>query len=340
MELGFGLITCERYPGDPRSDAQIYEDAISLAVDAERFGFDSVWVSEHHFVDDGYLPSLLPMCAAIAARTSSVLVGTGVVLAPLHDPLRLAEDAAVVDLIAAGRLVLGLGLGWREEEFAGFGVPLTERAPRLEGSVEILRQAWSSGAVPGTGGRPYPNLAVTPKPAREGGPPIWIGAMTERAVRRAGRIAEGLLATEVTPTSVAEQVAWALDERERTGGDPGSFALAANDPVFAWPGADAWERIRDSHHYVAWKYEDMDGARSRTGPPALPPALTGSEEAELREQILVGTPQEVAEGIGAFRRTVGDRVHFIARLYWPGLDPGVQREALELFAEDVMPLLR
>src|SRR5512132_350791 len=187
MELGFGIITCQRTATETRSDEELYADALELAVTAERLGFDSVWVSEHHFVDDGYLPSLLPMCAAIAARTQRVAIGTGLLLAPLHDPLRIAEDAAVVDLLSRGRLILGLGLGWREEEFEGLGVPIGERAARLERSVDALRHAWR-GAPASKGAAP---VVVTPRPARQGGPPIWIGAWAERAVRRAGRIADG-----------------------------------------------------------------------------------------------------------------------------------------------------
>jgi len=139
VKLGYGLITCQRYPGDPRSDRDLYREAVELAVEAERLGFDSVWLSEHHFVDDAYMPSLLPVAAAIAARTERVEIGTALVLAPLHDPLRLAEDAATVDLLSGGRLVLGLGLGWRKEEFEGFGVPPADRRRRLVGAVEALR---------------------------------------------------------------------------------------------------------------------------------------------------------------------------------------------------------
>ena len=137
VDFGFGLITCQRYPGDSRSDTELYRQALALAEDADAFGLDSVWVSEHHFVDDAYLPSLLPLCAAIAARTRRVRVGTALLLAPLHDPVRIAEDAAVVDLISGGRLVLGLGLGWRPEEFDALGIPLADR----------VRMACTIGAV-------------------------------------------------------------------------------------------------------------------------------------------------------------------------------------------------
>src|SRR5229473_3311993 len=149
ISLGFGFITCQRYPGDDRSDVELYAQALHLAAQAERLGLDSVWVSEHHFVDDGYLPSLLPLCAAIAARTRRVRIGTGVVLAPLHDPLRLAEDAAVTDLIAGGRLILGIGLGWRQEEFDALGVPLAERVPRMVASMDTMRRAWRGGLARG-----------------------------------------------------------------------------------------------------------------------------------------------------------------------------------------------
>lgn len=348
ISLGFGLITCQRYPGDDRTDVQLYAQALDLAERAERFGLDSVWVSEHHFVDDGYLPSLLPMCAAIAARTNRVRIGTGVLLAPLHDPLRLAEDAAVTDLISAGRLILGVGLGWREEEFAGLGVPLTERVPRMVASMDTMRRAWRGELAPGVspGPRQDPGnraaVPVRPLPAQPGGPPLWIGAMSEPAIRRAGRIADGFMATEVSPAMLAEQVALARQEFE-VAGRTGDFAISVHLPVFAWDGPegpDGWDLIRDSCRYITWKYEDMEDAWGRTGEPRLPPPMTFADEDALRASIILGTPARVASAIDEYRRAAGGDLTFVARLYFPGLAWDVQCRALEIFARQVAPLVR
>ena len=331
MRLGFGLLTCQRFPGDTRSDEELYAEALDLAVYAEELGFDSVWTSEHHFVDDGYAPSLLPLCAAIAARTSRVEIGTGLLLIPLHDPIRVAEDAATVDLISGGRLILGLGLGWRPEEFEGFGVSLQERVHRLERAVEVLRGAWAGEPVSGAGTK----VIVTPRPQRAGGPPIWIGAWAERAVRRAGRIADGFLGDGDTPETFGDRVRWALEER-----DARPFAVGLHAPTFVWNGPDAWDLVEPHIRYVSWKYDDMEDARLRRGPSALPPAPTPAETSALREEILVGTPEHVADRMRAYEEAAGREVHFMADLYWPGLDPKIQRETMRIFAAEVAPQVR
>ena len=299
MRFGFGLITCQRYPGDERSDVELYAEAIDLAEEAEGLGFDSVWTSEHHFVDDGYLPSLLPLSAAIAARTERIAIGTGLLLAPLHEPIRVAEDAAVVDLISKGRFILGIGLGWREEEFEGLHVPVSERVSRLEDSIAVYRQAWRGELVTGGERLHFPNVPVRPVPARPGGPPIWIGALSEPAIRRAGRLADGFMATEVTPSTFAEQVTIAREERVAAGLED-DLAISVHLPTFAWNGDDAWERVRDHHQYVAWKYEDMDRARSRAGPPTTSSAAHagGGSRAPRADR-----PREAGRGRRADRRS-------------------------------------
>lgn len=340
LRLGLGLITSQQYPGDSRTDRERYEEALELAALADELGLDSVFVSEHYFVDDGYLPSLLPMCAAIAARTERILVGTALLLAPLHDPLRVAEDAAVVDFIAGGRPVVGLGLGWRAEELDAFGVRSRDRVARLERAVTVPRQAWGPGRV--TAARPAGNgsgVAVNPKPWFPGGPPVWIGATNKPAVRRAGRIADRFMATEVTPDGLAEQVAWAREAR----GEPSSrhqFEVSVHLPTFPWSDGDAFEVAADYLRYVGWEYDDMDGARARTGLPLASPPWAAGERDTLRAGSLVGTPDEVAARIGGYCRAAGGDLRYIARLLLPGLAPQRQRLALRLFAAEVAPRAR
>ncbi len=338
VEFGYGLITCQLPPGEHSGWTALYRDALTLAEDAERYGYDSVWTSEHHFVDDGYLPSVLLLSAAIAARTSRIKIGTGVLLAPLYHPVRLAEDVATADLISQGRLVLGLGQGFRREEFRGLGVPLAGRHRRLEDTIATLRQAWSGRLVPSPAGGP--GIGVTPRPVAAGGPPIWIGANLEPAIRRAGKLGDGFLTTGVTPEGFAERVGWVVEALRDAGRDPDRFTFSIHLPTFAWRGADAWERVKGSAHYVYWKYDDMVNAHGRLPPSPPPPALTAEVEERLRARLVVGSPEEVAARLRQYREQVPGRFHFIARLYWPGQELAVQREALAVFAEEVIPLLR
>src|SRR5919109_4559603 len=195
VHIGIGLFTGQVPPGSKRTFTQEYREILDMVRLAETLGFESAWVSEHHGSGDGYMPSLLPTLAGFAAATDRIKLGTGVVLTPFHHPLRLAEDAAVVDLISGGRLILGLGLGWRDEEYRMFDVPVRERVRRTEETVDILRKAWTGDRFSHEGKAfRFEDVAVTPRPEREGQdgeqPPIYLGGFVEDAVRRAGRIGD------------------------------------------------------------------------------------------------------------------------------------------------------
>ena len=340
MRIGYGYLTAQHHPDDSRTDVEIYREAIDVAVELEAGGIDSVWTSEHHFVDDGYMPSQLPVLSAIAARTSRIGLGTGVLLAPMFDPLHLAEDAATVDLISNGRLILGLGIGWRAEEFDGFGVATRERGSRLEATITVLRQAWSDGFVTGDGRHfRYDGLNVTPKPARTDGVPIWIGAGAEAAVRRAGRVANGYFAGPSSPESVARRIGWAREEAVAAGRNPHAISANLYRPTFAWRDGDAWERIRDFAWYIDWKYGDMADARGslERGRPGPMPA---EDEQRVRKQMNAGTPEQVAEEILRYRDVLGAEGTYVARAHFPGLDPAVAAESRRLLLEEVLPLVR
>jgi len=341
MRFGFGLITAQRPPDDPRNDAEIYRDAIARAVAAEHAGFDSVWVSEHHFVDDGYMPSLLVACAAIAQATERVRIGTGILLAPLIDPIRLAEDAATVDVISGGRLILGLGAGWRAEEFDVFGIAQDERAGRMRETVAVLRGAWSDAAFTFDGKHfSYSNVNVTPKPAAP--IPIWIGAFAPSAVKRAGRIADGFLGSSSGTSGIegfARTKELALEGLAAAGRDPSEFSFALHVPVFAQDRGDAWAAVKPYYTYLRWKYGDMARARGSTTAGSPPPA-SREEEEQLRATIICGTPEAVVEQIAAFRDGLGDDVHFICRSDFPGMPQAMELDLIDTLGSAVIPKLR
>jgi alkanesulfonate monooxygenase SsuD/methylene tetrahydromethanopterin reductase-like flavin-dependent oxidoreductase (luciferase family) len=157
----------------------VYRRTLDRIVEAERRGLPSVWTTEHHGFADGYLPQPLTFAAAVAARTARLRIGTAIVIAPLMHPRALAEQAALVDVLSDGRLELGLGAGYREDEFAGFGADRDHRFQTLEAVAGQLPSLWASGAV-------------TPPPVQQ--PlPTWIGGRGPRCARIAGRLGAGLL---------------------------------------------------------------------------------------------------------------------------------------------------
>jgi probable F420-dependent oxidoreductase len=191
MEFGLGQFTLQLPPWDDRTPAQLYADTLDLAAYAESCGFASFWLAEHHGAQDSYIPSTLPFLSAVAARTTTMKIGTAVLLAPLHHPIRVAEDAAVVDALSGGRLRLGLGLGWVQDEYRTFGVPMKGRGKRLEEFVQILRSAWTGERFTFHGKHySFDDVAVTPRPA-QGSIPIYLGGGADAAIERAAVMGDG-----------------------------------------------------------------------------------------------------------------------------------------------------
>jgi alkanesulfonate monooxygenase SsuD/methylene tetrahydromethanopterin reductase-like flavin-dependent oxidoreductase (luciferase family) len=280
------------------------------------------------------------MSAALGTATSTIRVGTAVMLAPLHEPIRFAEDAAVADLICDGRFELGLGQGFVPIDFETFRPAKGTRVRHLEDTVATLRQAWSGSPVTGGSLFSYPRVSVNPQPEQREGPPIWLGGTTEEAIRRSGRLADGYVATYVTdPDVLAQQFEWV--QAGRAEADPGcrEFRYAVSSLVFVWPDC-AWETVREYVHYLMWKYDDflhpVDPARHKETLPA-----PGSQaEHRLRENIICGDTETVASALRDLEDKAGVELEVVTRMYFPGMDSGMQRETLEMFASDVAPALR
>jgi probable F420-dependent oxidoreductase len=338
MTLGFGLLSAQLRPGET-DWSRAYDHTIRLAVEAERLGFSSVWTTEHHFVDDGYMPSLAVVSAAIAAATDEIEVGTGVLLAPLHHPLRLAEDAATVSLLSGGRFILGVGLGWSVTEFAGFGADRTKRGAAMEEILRILPSAWS-GEPFRHRGEVYdlPELAVRPTPSTK--IPVLVGGGAEAAVRRAARLADGIYAN-VPKERFLQQLDWIEDECERVGRDPRELRIFHYSVMLPAGSEDeAFDLYTDHLWQMYWKYGDMEDSVARTGPPPQAPPFDPSKRDRLfGRSTAAGTPQQIVEQLQGIRDQAKLPVQFAARSYFPTLEYEAQVELMQQLAEEVAPHL-
>lgn len=341
MRFGLGQFTLQIPPWDERDHARLYADILELARIAEGAGFDSFWLAEHHGAADGYIPALLPFLSAVAAKTERLEVGTAVLLAPLHNPIRIAEDAAVVDAISNGRLNLGLGLGWVPEEYRMFGVETKGRGERLEEFVQVLRHAWT-GERFSFAGRfySYDDVMVRPTPARP--VPVWLGGTTPPAFERAARLGDGHFpsSTGTLPMHV-ERAKEILDIRSRLGAT-GPFRFGMFLPVGIGADADdGWARIRDGLLHVRGSYamwgqgrRDVENARD----------VAAAWEDSIRQGAVVGTPQQIVDELGPPLREI-DSLGFAdtfcsAILVNPGTPFDAAAEAIETFGAKVISALR
>jgi probable F420-dependent oxidoreductase len=338
LKIGVGLFTGQVPPTSNRTLHQEYSEYLDLVRTVEFTGLDSAWVSEHHFAGDGYLPSLLPLLAAFAAVTNRIELGTGVVLAPFHDPIRLAEDFAVVDQISGGRVICGLGIGWREEEFRAFDIDVKSRVRRTSEIVEILRRAWTEDRFDFDGKHySYKGVAVTPKPARV--PPILLGGFVDDAIRRAGRIADGYISSRAEVRRVKEAFEMAAEERAKAGHEgPPVVGILQNAFVTEDPEHD-WPMVRDGIGHQLGVYA---GWRAGTDVAGKPLEVKPPDEETIRRTTAYGTPAEVIEYLSPLAGVLGDfpEAHLVLRMHYPGMDAAPAARAIQLLGTEVAPALR
>jgi probable F420-dependent oxidoreductase len=335
--MEFGLLYDFRNPPPwhvpfPRLYAETFEQIRAV----EALGFDSVWLTEHHGIDDGYLPSVLPAAAAVAALTGRVRIGTCVLLLPLHHPLRVAEDAAVVDVISGGRFIFGPGLGYKPDEFAAYGIDRRQRPSRMDEAMTIITRAWTEERF-SFHGRHFrlDDVRVTPPPVQRPRPPIWMAARAEAPLRRAVRFADGIIAV-----GVPDLIRRYRELVAEAGGDPAAAKVAvlrslviADDPERAWAAVQEHARWR-MRGYGEWYGEAAD----------LPQDVRRLEEIRAgadpagSARALVRTAQEAAEDVARLEAMGVDCAIYFATL--PGYPPLAMLPTWEAFATRVMPRFR
>lgn len=235
----------------------------TLVTSAENNGFDSVWTIEHVVVPVGYqatypydpsgkipIPNDTPMpdpllpLAYAAALTETIKLATGIVILPQRHPLYIAKEAATLDRLSRGRLLLGIGIGWLKEEFDALGIPFAERAPRTDETVRAMRSLWKGEAEAFESEYfSWGPVDSWPKPVRESGVPIVVGGHSKAAARRAARLGDGFFPGVFSPEQLADIVQVMHEECDRIGRDPGEIevtaVLGATEPALAEQMAEA-----------------------------------------------------------------------------------------------------
>ena len=326
MRFGIGMYSTQKPPGSGRSHSDLYQDMLGQARLAEDVGLDSFWIAEHHFAEDGYAAAVIPICCAVLGATRRLIAGTAVAIASFYNPIRLAEDAIAADLLSGGRFVLGLGTGYRPEEFAGTGIAAETDEARLNEVAEILEKAFTGKAF-AHHGRYYevPELTVTPAPHTPGGPPIMLAGdgVADRDAVRAAQRGKRYMIDPSLPLGEVTRLVELYD-----GAYQGEMAMEL--PLFNYgfvsDDSDPWTEIRDGFTYLRQTYDRWAGRPVR-------------EVHRDNHRLILGNRAQVAEQVVEYHRMFGDRLHFVMRLDYPGQDPVRADRGIELWG-DVAGMVR
>ncbi len=305
--------------------AELVRTAIEQCEWADRLGFTSVVLSEHHGSPDGYLPSPIVLGAAIAARTRNLRLVLGALIAPLHDEVRLAEDLAVLDVLSGGRVIPVVSGGYVESEFRAFGKQLSDRARVMEQIIPFLERAWS--------GEPFHHrgttLRVTPRPVQRPRPPIVMGGSTPASARRAARHADHFMPSLPALFEIyrAERIRLGKPDPGPLSRTTGNFLNVAEDPDAAWQRIAPFA-LHETNAYGRWLAE-----AGTAGPYA---ETDDADALRASGSYPILTPDEVVETA----RGMGPMDALLFHPLMGGMDPELSWESLRLFERAVLPRLR
>jgi alkanesulfonate monooxygenase SsuD/methylene tetrahydromethanopterin reductase-like flavin-dependent oxidoreductase (luciferase family) len=272
-------------------------------------GFASLWFPHHWLTHPMQMLQITPVMGYVAAHAKGMTIGPNILILPPLNPMHVAEEAATLDVLTGGNYILGVGLGYRQPEFDAFGIPLSERAPRFNEAIGLMRRLWTEERVSHKG-RFYTvdDAGISMKPVRRGGPPIYIAAQADVSVRRAARIGEAWLIMNSSGLGklvpLMQTYRAALKECGRT---PIEFPITAECYVGArhtTAHAECREPLEYKYKaYAAWGLEDRSSV---------------SFEDFARDRFIIGDKSSVKEEIARYRELLGVD-HFIMRCQWPGL---------------------
>jgi alkanesulfonate monooxygenase SsuD/methylene tetrahydromethanopterin reductase-like flavin-dependent oxidoreductase (luciferase family) len=334
--MKFGLFGGARTdPGEQASDSRIYTDYIDYICEAEALGFHSIFLVEHHFTGFGQVSATLNFLTFLAAKTTTLRLGTAVLVLPWHNPALLAEQAATLDLLSNGRFDFGIGKGYRWGEFHGFCIPMAEAEERYQETVAFLRKAWTSEGRFSHQGKywNYEDVVIEPAPVQKPHPPLWVGAASPASIRYAAENGYNLLLGQGgSPETVAEGIGVYRRAVEAQGRVYDSSRVGLTRALHIAMNPSERETARELRAKFLRNVELLSlsptGESPSLGRPRKP--MTRAEmDAATERDALIGTPEEI---IGRLKRLQAGGVEYVMVI-----DVGGSRDHLRTFAREVMP---
>jgi alkanesulfonate monooxygenase SsuD/methylene tetrahydromethanopterin reductase-like flavin-dependent oxidoreductase (luciferase family) len=333
MDIGIGLWGMQSTRSAPIAHPTLYRRLAEDAQVAEDLGYESLWLTEHRFWYDGYVPSLLVAGGYIAGATTRLRIGTGCLLLPQHDPIRVAHGAAVLDQVSHGRLDFGVALGYRDQEFDGVGLPRKRRGRLMDEGLATLA-ALSAGQPLGAGAIAAPRPVQSPLP-------IWVAAVTEHAVKRAARLGLNILLSDAHDDSRAGEL---VQLYHATAAEAGVDSSKARMGILRYVWVDDSAAEAEAHvvprlrsflleQLGGWRYLADENGNSLGF--EQPEALRKAAEGVVRNNAAIGTPDTVIRKLQALEAVGVDFV--LARSHLVSQTPAQLHRAMELLAREVAP---
>lgn len=344
--MRFGQLYWQQTPDFSMPHEVRIREAMDLAVASEDAGFDYAWFAEQHFTNYGYSPNPVLLATAVAQRTTRIRLGLSIVVLPLWNPIRLAEDLAVLDILSGGRLDVGVGKGYQHIAFRGLGVDLEERQRLFEENLEILLAAWTTDSVQLDGPTYATQQAVNvlPKPVQRPHPPVWVAVTSDDNIRWVARTDFHVFgsANWVTRAQGLSDHELYLQERRAAGksDDRWTYALNRQTRVLA-PGEDraqAWAEFTDRCRFTFRLARRLrrDTVRYENGYVHPDPIEDEPSDEDLQDRTLFGSPAEIVDRIGQLEQTM-DADMIITQMDFGGAPNSEVRRSLDLFGEHVIP---
>ncbi len=334
MKVGF-FINAQHPPEE--SMTQKIRESVELTAAAREAGFDLICAGQHYLSDPYQMSATMPLLARLAAEAGEMEVAATVLLLPLLNPVDVAESVATMDAICGGRFVMGIGLGYREEEYAAFGVRRGERVARARESLELIKLLWTEDEVE-FHGKYYqaPRVRPVTRPVQKPHPPIWVAANNDAAIRRAANWGyPWLINPHATVSMVSRQLA-AYRESLSRAGQPLPSALPMMRELYVAPDRDT--AYRESRPYLEAKYAAYASWGQDKVLPGDEDFATPYEDL-ARDRFLLGSPDDVAREMARYRDELGIN-YLIFRMQWPGMGQAEALRQIDIMGREVLPRVK